>query len=296
MLFGSNNPFDAPNDAPNDDAPDEDFGEDIMALLASLDHTPRGDEPVVEKQEWTSIADMLDVELENIEDDLFLNDPLAPLATLHTSITEYQIPEVTVSNVVCQGSVNCSVDLHHCVNHLRNAELNRQNFPALFVRLKNPKVTLLLFSNGKLLATGGKSYEQDYRAMRQLTKSLQNIGYTKANLGPVTVQNLVAQLNLNFPIQLSKLVEDPLHKRYCHTQAGKFPCINYKIKTMKPNITVRIFGNGSIGFQSGNSLESLASAVKLMVPVFHQFRLPQYEPVDPKTLLGHIEHLEQYGK
>jgi len=103
----------------------------------------------------------------------------------------------------------------------------------------------------------------------------------------------VAKINLDFSIQLSKLVEDPYHKRYCQSQAGKFPCVNYKIKTLKPNITVRIFGNGAIGFQSADSLGVLHRAVELMMPVFYQFRLPQHEPVDPQTLLGHIDHLPQ---
>jgi TATA-box binding protein (TBP) (component of TFIID and TFIIIB) len=119
------------------------------------------------------------------------------------------------------------------------------------------------------------------------------LGYGEAKLDAVSIKNLVAKVDLKFPIQLSRLTEDRLHKRYCQSQAGMFPCVNYKIKMLKPNITVRIFGNGVIGFQGADSLNVLYQAVKIMLPLFHQFRLPYREPVDPRSLLGHISHLSQ---
>jgi TATA-box binding protein (TBP) (component of TFIID and TFIIIB) len=115
----------------------------------------------------------LDVELEHIEElpDIPWNR--------HHPVEQQEIaefPEVIVSNVVCQSSVNCALDLTYCCKHLKNSELNRKTFPALFVRLRNPAVTILIFSNGKLLATGGKTYEEDCRAMRRLVKSLHKLG------------------------------------------------------------------------------------------------------------------------
>lgn len=298
--------------------------DDIQAALEALEQTAQphhdgqadrdnsltsagngaNDEAIIFGDGWD-----LDIDLENmdfqfdeghLEEDEVLKDPkwFLDLEKFENANQTYEgvtpkIPHIEVSNVVCQSSVNCALDLPRCCKRLKNSTLNTKSFPALFIRLRDPNVTLLVFSNGKVLATGGKSYEEDFRALRRLVKSLHRLGYTDAKLDVVRVRNLVAKINLNFSIQLSKLVEDPLHRRYCQTQAGKFPCVNYKLKTLKPNITVRIFGNGAIGFQSANSLELLQQAVQIMMPVFHQFRLPQYEPVDPRTLLPHISHLEQ---
>uniref|UniRef100_A0A6C0BNT2 Uncharacterized protein n=1 Tax=viral metagenome TaxID=1070528 RepID=A0A6C0BNT2_9ZZZZ len=202
------------------------------------------------------------------------------------------IPPVEISNVVCQSSVCCDLDIAHCERTLKNVTRHKR-FPALFVRLKSPAVTLLIFSNGKVLATGGKSYDDDHQAVRQLCKILRKLGYTQAKVGPVRIVNLVAQMTMDFPIQISKMIEDPLHRRYCQSQGGKFSCINYKIKTLVPPVTVKIFGNGSVGFQSAKTVDTLHEAVKLMVPVFYQFRLPRYEPVDPQSLVSHVSHLPQ---
>jgi len=279
-----------------------DDDDDILAALDALPSIPCEDDTTTSHRlDGTGNHQDLDVELEPMDDlsDL-VNDPMFINCGVHTNsggggddIEDVEVPEVVVSNVVCQGSVCCQLDLMHCSKRLKNSEYNRSSFPALFVRLRQPAVTLLIFTNGKLLATGGKTYEEDVQAMRRLVKCLHKIGYSDAKLGPVSVKNLVAKMNLDFSIQLSKLVEDPLHKRYCQSQAGKFPCVNYKIKTLKPNVTVRIFGNGAIGFQSADSLQLLHQAAKLMMPVFYQFRLPQYDPVDPRTLLAHTDHLPQ---
>jgi transcription initiation factor TFIID TATA-box-binding protein len=164
--------------------------------------------------------------------------------------TDRPMPEVVINNVVCSSRVNCQLDLDHCNKCLPNASRDKKRFPALFVRLKKPAVTLLLFTNGKVVATGGKSYQEDVRAMRKLVKSLHKNGYTEAKLAPVAVQNIVAKVNMGFPIQISKLARDPLHKRFCEPQGRDFTCITYNHLMPNRKITVRIFGKGGVTFQS----------------------------------------------
>ena len=55
----------------------------------------------------------------------------------------YDIPEIVIDNVVCDGSVNCHVDLNHCNKSIKNTSINTKKFPALFVRAPKVNVTLL---------------------------------------------------------------------------------------------------------------------------------------------------------
>lgn len=219
--------------------------------------------------------------------DVDLPDVPDALKDLRGSVEDDDIvlPEILVSNVVCGGNVNCQLNLQHCNTNLKNSSMDRSSFPALFVRLKN--VTLLLFSTGKVLATGGKTFEDSHTAISRLVVTLKKLKYG-ASMGPVTVENIVSKVVMGFPISLSDLAAHPLHKRYCVVQGKNFHCVNYWIEVIQPRITVRIFSNGVILFQSAKSLQSLRRAVQLMVPVFYQFKRPHREPVDPATLMKHF--------
>ena len=100
----------------------------------------------------------------------------------------------------------------------------------------------------------------------KLVDLLQEMGH-KASRNAVFIENLVAGTKLNFSILLPKLSSDPLHKRYCVSQKEKFPCVNYYIRTMQPNITVRIFANGTLLIQAAKNMTDVAKALQLMIPV-----------------------------
>lgn len=140
-----------------------------------------------------------------------------------------------------------------------------------------------------------------------MVKTLKKLHYP-ARMGEVTIVNLVAKINMKFPIATTRIAHDALHKRYCVSQGKKFHCLNYRIKTIQPQITVRIFSNGCVLFQStecvfndflmsikgAKKLSELYDAVRLMVPVFHQYRRVQYQPIDPMDVFKYFKDVEQY--
>lgn len=180
-------------------------------------------------------------------------------------ITEVEVPEIEVSNVVCKSCVGCRVDLVKCNRQLMNSAMHKK-FPALFIRLKNPDLSILLFTTGNVVITGARTYEDACVAVKRLVKSLQTLEYN-ASVNPVTIENFVAKVCMGFQVSISELQKDVLHKRYCDQQTGRFPCVNYRIFTIEPMITVRVFGNGIFLIQSAKSMETLRKSVELMVSV-----------------------------
>ena len=123
-----------------------------------------------------------------------------------------------------------------------------------------------VFSNGKILATGSKTFEDGCKAVAQMVATLKKLGY-QASMSPIIIVNLIAKIDMTFPIAIKQIIVDPYHKRYCVAQGGKFSCVNYRIKVIQPQMTVVFFPNGKVLFQSAKSLTSLREAVVLMVPV-----------------------------
>jgi transcription initiation factor TFIID TATA-box-binding protein len=206
------------------------------------------------------------------------------------------IPEIDVSNVVCKSFVGCKINLPHCNQFLKNSSMHTHNkFPALFIRLKNPRLSILLFSTGKVVITGARLYEDACLAVQRLVGSLVKLNYA-ASVGEVKIENFVAKVCMGFPVKLSELQSCTLHKRYCDQQNGRFPCINYRIYVIEPKVTIRVFGNGIFLIQSAKSMTTLRKAVELMVPVLHQFRNRTDIPVEAEKLLPLFDRVNQHPR
>eukprot|EP01083_Nonionella_stella_P218988 784818_1 len=78
----------------------------------------------------------------------------------------HQSPIITgVSGQVCVGTTldkppffqPAKIKLSHVIHSLKNVVYRPEEFVAIRMRLKNPEITVTIFSNGKLTTQGGKS-------------------------------------------------------------------------------------------------------------------------------------------
>ena len=106
-----------------------------------------------------------------------------------------------ISNVVGTASVGAAVDLEHVVYQI-SAAYRKPNFSGAIIKMKH--CTLLLFSNGKVVAAGGKSIRDLEDGVSELTTMLAVIGYSSACAQPVTVTNVVSSGDVGFPLRLEE--------------------------------------------------------------------------------------------
>lgn len=74
-----------------------------------------------------------------------------------------------LQNVVGSANLHFRIDLiklHE--DHKNSTEYNPELFAAVNYRMKTPKMTNLIFSNGKMIITGGKSVEDVYVAFEYI--------------------------------------------------------------------------------------------------------------------------------
>lgn len=87
-------------------------------------------------------------------------------ATIKTRIS-YKIV-----NLVATSNLNRQIDLFNAAVTLENIEYEPEQFPGAIVRIFNPKLTMLLFKNGKLICAGAKSEEDITKGLNKLKKIL----------------------------------------------------------------------------------------------------------------------------
>jgi TATA-box binding protein (TBP) (component of TFIID and TFIIIB) len=62
-----------------------------------------------------------------------------------------------IENIVASANLAVELDLYAIAREVENVEYEPEQFPGAILKLKDPKTSLLLFKNGKLICTGAKS-------------------------------------------------------------------------------------------------------------------------------------------
>lgn len=72
--------------------------------------------------------------------------------------------------------MNCKkLDLKKIAMGCRNAEYNPSRFPAVVMRIREPKTTALIFAKGKMVITGAKSEIGAMQAGKIFEKAIQKV-------------------------------------------------------------------------------------------------------------------------
>lgn len=85
-------------------------------------------------------------------------------------------PEIEVQNIVASSHLHENLNLNKIAFELVGTEYEPEQFPGLVYRLDDPKVAFLLFSSGKIVCTGGRSFEDVETGIEKMKENLQDIG------------------------------------------------------------------------------------------------------------------------
>ncbi len=69
-------------------------------------------------------------------------------------------PEFTVTNIVASANLNMLLDLFTIASKVKDVEYEPEQFPGAILKFYNPKTSLLLFKNGKVICAGATSKKQ----------------------------------------------------------------------------------------------------------------------------------------
>lgn len=82
------------------------------------------------------------------------------------------------------------------------------------------------------------------------------------------VQNLVATVDLRFPIRLEKL--NQMHQQFSSYEPELFPGLIYRM--VKPRVVLLIFVNGKIVFTGAKTRSDIHESLENIYPILQSFR------------------------
>ena len=179
-------------------------------------------------------------------------------------------PIIDIVNVVVSATINQRLDLKEITKKFPDVEWNPDQFPGAVFRLKNPKTATLLFRSGKMICTGGKSEELARKAVSKVVQKLRKGGIKIKKDATMTVQNIVASINLGGRVHLEEVARRLPRSMY---EPEQFPGLIHRM--LDPKTVILIFSTGKLVctgaktdkdvYRSVNQLHNLLEEKDLMV-------------------------------
>ncbi len=166
-------------------------------------------------------------------------------------------PESKIENIVATVILDQELDLNLIETRIPDVDYNPDTFPGLVYRLREPKVTALIFKSGKMVVTGAKSIQELVRAVKKILKSLRDAGIEIKSRPQLQIQNIVASANLHVIIDLEKAAWFLEKSMY---EPEQFPGLIYRMDD--PKVVLLIFSSGKMVITGAKREEDVKRAVE----------------------------------
>ncbi|MFH1285113.1 MAG: hypothetical protein ABIH99_00875 [Candidatus Micrarchaeota archaeon] len=77
-----------------------------------------------------------------------------------------------IENIVASANLGIELDLYTIAQKVSDVEYEPEQFPGAILKLKDPRASLLLFKNGKIICTGSKSEAEVKKALERAVELL----------------------------------------------------------------------------------------------------------------------------
>src|SRR3989344_904670 len=164
-----------------------------------------------------------------------------------------------IVNLVASSSLDATLDLYNLAVAIPNIEYEPEQFPGAILKLKEPKVSMLLFKNGKVICSGASSEKQISQGIRKASKLIHGVQKSVKIQKRVKYQvvNLVATANLN---QTLDLFQTALKLDNVEYEPEQFPGAILRIHD--PKLTLLLFKNGKVICAGAKREEDLKKGLK----------------------------------
>ena len=181
-------------------------------------------------------------------------------------------PIISIENVVASASIEEQLDLAEITKKFPDVEWNPKLFPGAVFRLKNPKTATLLFRTGKMVCTGGKSEALAKEAVKKVVQLLRKEKIKIKKDAIVTIQNIVASIDLGGRIRLEQAARTLPRSMY---EPEQFPGVIHRM--IDPKTVILLFASGKLVCTGGKTEKDVYRSVNNLHNLLEEKELMIYE-------------------
>ena len=167
----------------------------------------------------------------------------------------------TVVNMVASASLDQMLDLYSLAVGIPNIEYEPEQFPGAILKIKEPKVSMLLFKNGKIICSGASNEKQIEQGIRKANKMIHEVQpdiKVKRNV-PFEIVNFVATASLDMNLDLFEVAMNLPNVEY---EPEQFPGAILRLD--EPKLTFLLFKNGKMICAGAKKETHLKAGLKIV--------------------------------
>jgi transcription initiation factor TFIID TATA-box-binding protein len=181
-------------------------------------------------------------------------------------------PIVSIENVVASATVDQKMDLNDITKKFPDVEYHPDQFPGLVFRLKSPKTATLIFTSGKMVCTGAKSEQMSKNAVKTVVEKLRKGNIKVKKNAVVTIQNIVASINLGGKIHLEQAARKLPRSMY---EPEQFPGLIHRM--LDPKTVILLFASGKLVCTGAKKEDDVYRSVNNLHVVLEEKELMVYD-------------------
>ena len=173
-----------------------------------------------------------------------------------------------IQNVVATVDLRCKINLIKAAGIILAdgpVKYIPEQFPGVIVKIKKPKVTILVFSTGKLVVTGAKSKEMISEAVEVISELLRETSHKIVHDVTITVQNIVASGTLGKRINLELAALLLEHTMY---EPEQFPGLIYRMQ--EPKVVLLLFQSGKLVCTGAKKVEYVDQSIQKIYSILKE--------------------------
>lgn len=202
-------------------------------------------------------------------------------------------------NMVGTFDLRCKIDLAALAKNTANCTYDPRRFAAAIIRYRTPRVTILVFSTGKCVASGTKTDGDMQKTVGKLCRTLADrLGGGKCLRPQITVQNMVFSSKAPFQLKIDALYEKlrSVHTfRRCFYDPITFPGIRCKVSG-ENSVSVLIFASGKIICTGVRNDTELLDAGNCFIPYLSDFTTFRPPLVTSQCMLAYRHMAAEYSR
>jgi transcription initiation factor TFIID TATA-box-binding protein len=156
-----------------------------------------------------------------------------------------------------------------CEQQRTGCSYNPRRFSGAIIKIGDPRVSILLFSNGKMVVTGAKVRKAAREGVRKLQEHLEALGIVVPQHQPLVLKNMVASCNIGGKIDMYALSTE---NSKCSWDPELFIGAKYKFDKHKPGVAV-IFASGKFNLTGCPTFEDMEKNYHTIVPILTNYLL-----------------------
>ena len=181
-----------------------------------------------------------------------------------------------INNIISSVNLGCTLNLKNISQKIKNAEYNANKTSTIILKSKKSKIKGTLFSDGKMICSGGQSVSEAKTACNKFSKIVKKMGY-KVELKDFRIQNIIMSYDIQFKISLSDLYNkinnlvNNSNKNYVKYNKEIFPGVIFYIDDFKINIT--IFETGKVILSGGKKRKDIEEIFRNLYPILIEAKI-----------------------